>query len=229
MTIPPPKRSFPEKEEYRGPKEVDAAGRAQKLQAFGWALYGGVPLGVAGGVLIGNVFLGVVLGPAIIYGVVTGIAAIGGKGAKVIYMPSGSSTPRKKEYSRAKALEIREDYEGAILAYEVAILDEPEVAQPYLDIARIFRDELRDHEGAVRWFHRAQREASLSSGEAIRTHRELAEIFLHTRREPRKAAPELARLAEGYPSTLDGEWAARELAQIKEEMEKELDDRMMGE
>jgi tetratricopeptide (TPR) repeat protein len=220
MTIPPPKRSFPEKEEYRGPKEVDAAGRAQKLQAFGWALYGGVPLGVAGGFLIGNVFLGLVLGPAI---------TIGGKGAKVIYMPSGSSTPRKREYSRAKALEVREDYEGAIRAYEVAILDEPEVAQPYLEIARIFRDELRDHEGAVRWFHRAQREASLSSGEAIRTHRELAEIFLHTRREPRKAAPELARLAEGYPSTLDGEWAARELAQIKEEMEKELDDRVMGE
>jgi len=225
MTLEPPRRTFTEGKPKKGIKDVDAAARAQKLHALGWSLYGGVPFGAAVGALMGNILLGAFLGPFVIYGVVVGIASLSGRGASVVYMPSGSTTPKRKEYSRAKALEVRGEYEDAIRAYEVEILEAPEVAEPYLRIARLFRDERKDPDSAVRWFRRAQREATLSSGETIRTHRELAEIFLHGANEPRRAAPELARLAEAYPDTPDGKWAALELARIKEEMAEDREDR----
>jgi tetratricopeptide (TPR) repeat protein len=221
MTLEPPRRKFPEASITKGSKDIDGAARARKLKTLAFALYGGVPLGAAAGYLLGHPVLGGLLGPALIYAIVTGIAAASGKGASALYMPSGSTTPRPKEYSRAKALEVRGQYEDAIRAYEVEILDSPGVADPYLRIARLYRDEIKDIEAAVTWFKRAQQAARLSPGEAIRSQRELAEIFLHTLKEPRKAAPELARLAEAHPSTPDGEWAARELAYIKEEMERE--------
>lgn len=225
MALEPPRRVFSERAPKKGLKDVDAAARAQKLQAWTWSLYGGIPLGAGAGLLMGNLLLGILLGPFVIYGVVVGIAALSGRGASILYMPSGSTTPKRKEYSRARALEVLGEHEGAIRAYEAEILDAPGVAEPYLRIARLFRDERKDPDSAARWFRRAQREARLSSGEAIRTHRELAEIFLHVLKEPRKATPELARLAESYPHTQDGRWAAEELARIKGEMADEHEDR----
>lgn len=222
MPLEPPRRTFDEGKPGKGPRDVDAAARAQRLHAFGWSLAAGIPFGAGVGLILGNIPVGLLSGPFIIYGIVLGIAAISGRGATVVYMPSGVTTPRRREYSRAKALEVRGHYEDAIRAYEVAILEAPHASEPYLSIARLFRDELRDLDSAVHWFRRARQEALLSPGESIRIHRELAEIFLHHRRDPRKAAPELARLAEEYPHTPDGEWAARELAEIKEAMAREL-------
>lgn len=224
MTLHPKRRTFSETPNLGKLKEVDAAARAQKLQILGWALYAGVPIGGGLGFSLGHPFLGVLLGPLMVYAGVILVVRLVGKGAGTVYMPSGSSTPRKQEYSRAKALEIRGEYMEAVRAYEIAILDSPQAAEPYLRIARLFRDELKELDLAVHWFRRGQREAALSAGEAIRTHRELAEIFLHLRREPRRAAPELAKLAEGYPQTQDGKWAARELAGIKEEMAREREE-----
>jgi len=221
MALEPPRRTFTEERPNRGLKDVDAAARAQKLHAWGWSLYGGVPLGAAVGWLLGHIFLGVILGPFVIFAIVVGIASLSAKGASVVYMPTGSTTPKRKEYSRAEALEVRGNHEAAIRAYEVEILEIPEIAEPYLRIARLFRDQRKDPDSAVQWFRKAQREARLSMGEAIRVHRELAEIFLYLLREPRKAAPELARLAETYSHTPDGEWAARELAEVKAEIARD--------
>jgi hypothetical protein len=222
MALDPPRRVFKEERSRKGLKDVDAATRAQKMHVWGWSLYAGIPFGVGVGLLTGHFVLGVLLGPVIIFGVVTGISNASGRGASVLYTPTGATTPRRREYSRAKALEVRGEYEAAIKAYEVEVLDAPRVAEPYFCIARLFRDELGELNAAINWFRRAQREAVLSTGEAIRTHRELAEIFLHILREPTRAAPELARLAEEYPHTPDGKWAARELAEIKESMAREL-------
>jgi tetratricopeptide (TPR) repeat protein len=224
MTLDPKKRTFSEKPDLGKVREVDAAARAQRLQILGWSLAAGIPIGGGLGFLVGHPILGVLLGPALVYAGVGFVVRMAGKGAGTVYMPSGSSTPRKMEYSRAKALEIRGQHMEAVKAYEVAILESPETAEPYLCIARLFRDNLKELDLAIHWFRRAQREATLSTGEAIRTHRELAEVFLHHRREPRRAAPELAKLAEGYPGTLDGEWAARELAAIKEDIAREREE-----
>jgi tetratricopeptide (TPR) repeat protein len=221
MALESRRRSFSEELKRSKLKDVDSADRVQKFRARVAAIFLGGGLGGLLGFLLGHPILGLLLGPVLVYSVVMGVANSAGKGAEVLYMPSGSSTPRKQEYSRAKSLEVRGEYVEAVRAYEVAILDAPKVGEPYLRIARLFRDELKELDLAVHWFRRAQREAGFSPGEAIRTHRELAEIFLHARREPRRAAPELARLAENFPDTPDGKWAAKELAEIKEELDQE--------
>ena len=223
MVLNPPRRAFSEKEGRKGPRDVDAADRAQRLRICVWSLAAGLPFGGGVGLLLGHLFLGLLLGPFVIFAIVVALTGHAGRGASVLYMPSGATTPRRKEYSRAKALEIRGDHESAIRAYQEGILDRPEDAEPYLRIARIFRDHLGDMDAAMGWFRRAQRESRPTTGEAIRIHRELAELLLYRRREPRKAAPELARLAEGFPGTEDGRWAARELEAIKEELARELD------
>ena len=229
MALRPPERTYTEPEKRKGPRDVDAAARAQTVHALGWALYAGLPMGIAlggglvkllglGGVVsVAVVLLGIVGGPLIIFGVALAVAGAAGKGAGTIYMPSGRGS-RKKEYSRAVALAARGEFQDAIISYEAEILDDPTEPEPYLRIARICRDNLKDHDEALAWFKRATREAELSGGQEIRSRREMAEIYLHHRREPRRAAPELARLAEAYPDTPDGQWAARELAAIKEEM-----------
>jgi len=232
MVLTPPERKFTDTKGRKGLKDVDAAARARKLQALGWALYGGVPLGGMAGFLAGRALgptgawvpvllvLGLALGPILVFSLAMGVAEVAGKGASTLYMPSAKGT-RKKEYSRAQALVVRGEYEDAIRAFEVEILDEPSEPEPYLRIARIHRDQLKDHDQALTWFRRATREAELSGGQEIRTRREIAEIFLHHKRESRKAAPELARLVEGYGTTPDGEWAAAELARIKKEIAEE--------
>ena len=222
MALKPQKRSYSVEPRKSKLKDIDSFNRAQKFRAMLWALLFGGGLGALLGFFLGHPFLGLLLGPVLVYSVVMGVANTAGKGAGVLYMPSGNSTPKGKGYSRAESLAVRGEYPDAIRAYEVAILDAPEVGEPYLRIARLFRDELKELDLGVHWFRRAQREAGLSPGEAIRTHRELAEIFLHVRREPRRAAPELARLAENFPDTPDGKWAAKELAEIKEAMGREL-------
>lgn len=222
MSLEPIRRTYPEPPGTSKSRDVDAASRARALQAAGWALAGGLPLGGALGYVLGFAVIGALLGPFLVFGIVLGITRAAGGGAGVIYMPSGSTTPRKKEYSRAMALEVRGDIRKAIQVYQEEILDDPMEPEPYLRIARLFRDNLRDPKEAVSWFRRAQREARMSSGQTIRTHREVAELFLHTLREPRRAAPDLARLAELFPNTQDGRWASGELAEIKAEMAGEF-------
>ncbi len=218
MTLDPPERTFKEPRKKGGLRDVDAAARAQKVKILGWSLFGGLPMGAAAGFATGHILLGMILAPALICIVAWTIATTAGKGASLIHMPSGSSTPRTREYSRAEALAIRGEYQAAISAYQIAVLEAPEEGEPYLRIARLQRDELGDPEEALRWFKRATQEANLSKGQEILTRREMAELLIHGMDEPRRAAPELARLAETYPGTPDGRWAREELARIKEEM-----------
>ncbi|MFC1575168.1 tetratricopeptide repeat protein [Gemmatimonadota bacterium] len=221
MDLKPPKRTFSEDSSYRGPKDVDAAQRVNKLKAILWAVGPGAFLGAVLGSLMGHFFLGLIGGVAFVYFMVMGISGGAGRGVSSIYMPSGAIGSRRKEYSRAEALSVRGAFEEAVRAYEVAILEDPEEVEPYLRIARIFRDELEDYGAALEWFRRAEREADLSGGRELLARREIAEVYLHHMREPRKAAPELARLRDGFPGTLEAEWAEGELARIKEEMAKE--------
>jgi hypothetical protein len=105
------------------------------------------------------------------------------------------------------------------------VLEAPEEGEPYLRVARLYRDRLEDLEEALRWFKRAIEEATLSKGQEILTRKEIAELLIHRMGEPRRAAPELARLTETYPETPDGQWAREELARIKDEMGRARDPR----
>ena len=216
-----PRRKYTEGPRKARSRDVDAVGRARSVQALGWALFAGLPMGGLVGLVLGHPFLGLILGPGLIWLVAVGLAEIMGRGASGLYAPSGSRTPRRTDYSYAESLAVRGELEEAVAVYEAAILEAPEDPEPYLRIARLQRDGRKDLDEAVAWFKRALREATVSGGQEVRARRELAEIYLYQRHEPRRAAPELARLAERFPELPDGAWAAGELQKIKEEMARE--------
>jgi tetratricopeptide (TPR) repeat protein len=223
MTLEPPRRTFKEpagKDSGRGRrlKDVDAVARAEKLRVAGWALFAGLPMGGMAGYAAGNVLAGLVLGPVFVFVVASLILAPVNRTASLLHMPSGSSTPRRKEHSQAEALAVRGDFEAAIALYEEAIRDVPEDGEAYLRIARIHRDHLESPEEALHWFRRATDEAELPHGQEMLARREMAELLIHRLREPRRAAPDLARLAEAHEGKPEGDWAREELARIKEEM-----------
>ena len=221
MTLDPPERRFKEPRKKGGLRDVDAVARAYRVKILGWSLFAGLPMGAAAGYAAGHIVLGMIVAPALIGAVAWAIAASAGQGATLLHMPSGSSTPRKKEYSRAESLAVRGEFQAAVDAYELEVLEAPDEGEPYLRIARLHRDRLDDPDEALRWFKKATIEANLSKGQDILTRREISELFIHRLQEPHRAAPELARLAERYPDTPDGEWALEELARIKEEMRRD--------
>lgn len=190
------------------------------------ALTGGAP-GFLLGALLG--FFLVVQGKPLWVGVVSTLGVGGlvvlsiflitvksGEAAAVLYAPSGRSTPPRKEYSAAESLVARGRYREAVTAFELAVADDARDPTPYLRVARIYRDHLDQLEDGARWFRRALRESDLATGPgAFAVRRELVELFVHRLRTPGRAAPELARMAEEHAGSPEGEWAARELADVK--------------
>lgn len=218
MTLDPHMRTFRDIPGKKRMREVDGAARGRKIKTLGFALYGGLPLGAAAGFVAGHPFLGTLLGPVIIWSVATVLSGVAGRGVAFLFLPFGPGTLRKTDYSRAEALVVRGEYEAAILAYEEAIRDAPRDGEAYLRIARIFRDHVKRPEEALLWYQRGLEEAGFSRGQEILTRREMAELFIHHLQEPRRAAPDLARLAEEYPDTVAGKWAGEELARVKREI-----------
>jgi len=218
MTLDPPRRTHPQVAKKGRARDVDAAARARALKAGVWALGAGLPIGGFGGYAAGHPVLGLFLGPVLIMAAFMTIQAVAGKGATLLFMPSGSSTPAAHGFSKAEALAVRGDYEAAIVAYQAVILDRPDEGEPYLRIGRIYRDDLMQPEAALPWLRRALLEARLSRGQEIMTLREVAELLIHHTEDPGRAAPDLARLAETYPDTRDGAWAREELARVKARM-----------
>jgi tetratricopeptide (TPR) repeat protein len=224
MTLEPPRRAYKDHPGKRGRlKDVDARAQGEKFRILIWALAAGLPMGGLAGWALGRELLGAILGPLIIYGVAVLVLEGSGRAASLLFLSSGSSTPKGPGYSRAEALAARGDYQGAIVAYQAAILEAPEHAEPYVKIARIHRDRLDDQPGALEWFRRAVEESSIGSGMEMLVRREMAELLIHRLGQPRKAAPDLARLAEARAGTPDGDWAEKELSRIKKLMAQEED------
>lgn len=138
-----------------------------------------------------------------------------GWAASTLCGPSGSSTPRRLEHSRAEALAARGHYREALVAYEVAALEHPDDPTPRVRMARIHRDSLGEPEEAIRCFRQARENPGVAEGQWRAISRELIEVFTGSLAQPVRAAPELARLAERASGTPEGEWAARELHRVK--------------
>ena len=132
-----------------------------------------------------------------------------------MYAPSGATTPRKAEYSYAESLAVRGDYEDAVTAFELCVAENPADPDPYVRIARIYRDELKDYSSSERWFKRMRAEAKVEQGMDVLARRELIELYRGKMDAPTRAAPVLARMAEEYDGTPEGAWAAAELAEVK--------------
>lgn len=221
---PPSRRKFSEPTPSRL-QDSDASARVRRLRAFVWALPGAF-IGFLGGFYVavqlggpGAAFYPLVGGAAagaITYLAVMLISDAAGSAAAVIYNPSGSSVPYERQHSYAASLAARGQHEDAVLAYELIVAEHPGEPEPYLRLARLLRDEMGRYEDAARWFRRARTETVLPPAREVLVSRELIELYRDWLDAPLKAAPELARLAEMHGDTPDGEWAARELAGVKE-------------
>ncbi len=230
-SLRPPSRRKYSKLPSGAKRDVDQAARGIRLQAAVWSgagfVMGGL-LGVFGVRQLGWPLWVAALGPfvmaALVYGTALFIVNRAGAAVQVLYAPSGRSTPRRSEHSRAEALVQRGEFEDAISLLELAVADDPGEPTPYLRIARIYRDDLGRLEDAERWFRRALREADLPAGLRTLATRELVDLYTIRMSRPEKAAPLLARLAEEAQGSPEGEWAARELREIKRRMRDQLDD-----
>ncbi len=199
-------------------KNVDQVERVYMLRILTFSVPAGGFVGLLAGSRIGHPVLGLLVGAALAALIPKAIVEAAGKMGGTLYSPSGSSTPHKREYSLAASLAIRGEFAKAAAAYELAISEYPEDPEPYLCLARLLRDELGRHEEAARWFKRARSDSKISDGQALLASRELIELYTVQLREPAKAAPELACLAEKYDGTPEGDWARDMLAEVKRGM-----------
>ncbi len=210
-------------------RDVDSYDIASKLTVNSTSLLFGLVLGglgAAGAQLVHHSALyGFVAGSGIAVGLIQFFGRIfptimSDYGSR-IYAPDGSSTPAPPEYSLAQSLAVRGQFVAAIKTYEDAIFEHPDDPEPCIRIARILRDSLHRYDDAVLWFRRARDKSSITNGQEMMINREIAELYMFTMRSPSKATPELARLAQKHPDTAAGEWARKNLREIKEIMRTE--------
>lgn len=225
--IPHPKRKY-ERREPRKLKDVDSTIGMRKAQALAWSLPGGIA-GALGTSFAGiGPIPGLIVGYLATYGMIRGISEGSGKAAGQIYHPTGKTAPDKHEYSYAESLAARGRYDEAVTAYEVGVSEFPEDPEPYIRIARMKRDKLREYEDAVFWFKRVRNDSKISPGQELLVTQELIEIYRDRLRTPTRAIPELARLIDRYPDDPIVEWARSELARLKEQVAAEERERAGG-
>lgn len=144
---------------------------------------------------------------------------LSGRIARTIYDPSGSRVPSRSAYSGPESLAVRGQFEQAVAAYEAAAAEEPADPEPWLRIARIERGDLKRPQRALEALRAARTRTPADSPTALMIGREIADIYLKDLGEPTRAMPELARLAAAHPDTPIGQWAARELAELKKSVD----------
>jgi tetratricopeptide (TPR) repeat protein len=199
---------------------VDANERILLIRSVLYSSWG-AGLGLwAGGLLFG--VIGSILGGVACFAFVflltrKGLAAAG-SAASIIYHPSGDSTPPRREYSRPQALMAQGHYEEAVNAYEACTLEFPEDPEPYLQIARLYRNELQRFEDALSWFKKARAQAKMTQPLELLITQEIVEVYTHKLATPRRAIPELARLAERFPETEAAQWARHRLQELRAAM-----------
>lgn len=211
-------------------KDTDSAEQVFKFKAALYAGTAGLLLGGGAGALLAaaagihplfGMLIGVPLTMGGVYAVTMFVTHRSGEAAKIIYTPSGKSTPARRDYSYAQSLDVRGQYEEAARAYVEACEAFPDDPEPYFRLARLYRDHLQRYADAIRWLELVRLKTDLSPGRELLATQEIIEIYVHKLRTPRKAMPELARLAERFPDTPAGVAARRELAEMREMLVRE--------
>lgn len=137
--------------------------------------------------------------------------------ANLLGMGRGWSGPRASDYSFAQALEKRGDLDRAVEVYKDAIWMNKRNLMPYLKLADL-RTRTGLHEEAIGVLRKALKVARLTPKTHALAIREIHEIATLGLGNAARAAPDLARYLERQPEGEDGEWARRELADIKESL-----------
>lgn len=201
------------------------------LEPLGPLLWDGVS--GAGAAFLATRFLGVGVLPAValagaigaVYAGVLSYGICGRAAADLVGILSGSvgGGRSRPSYSYPASLADRGHHEEALLEYERLVEADPSDPAPYLLAARVVRESLRDFEAEARWLGRARERARLSDQQELHIGRRLVDLWRTDLGDPRRAAPELARLAERFPETDTGAWARTELALLKSEIARELE------
>ena len=199
-------------------RDIDTAGRAQNIQAFAWSAFGGVIGGLPAAMFWGvpGFFIGWLIVGGLLWLFVIGVVGRAADAAGSVYMATGSSTPARRQYSQGEALAVQGKLDAAIAEYERNAREFKNDPEPRLRLARLQRDKRSDYEAAARWFKDVLALQALESSTEITVSRELVELFTHKLREPRRALPLLARLAEKHGNSPTGDWARTQIRMIKE-------------
>lgn len=214
---PPPTAPIPpRRREYQGRvglKTVDAQERMNlALPGIIGLIFGGLVayrLGLP-------VWIGAVVGAAFV--ILTVRFVLRGVARLVIgsiFGAGSTSTPRRREYSLAESLLARGDDRGAIEAFERHVTDDPGDPEPYLRIARLYRDRLEQPEPAAAWLDRCRRASRIDPGLELVVTQELIELYLNKLQQPRKAIPELNLICHKFPGTPNAAAAERELVELR--------------
>jgi tetratricopeptide (TPR) repeat protein len=209
-------------------KDHDTAEAMFKFKTMTWSFTGGGALfGLGLGFSVGRkhpalmipaAIAGFLAGGFITYCLVRLITEGAGSGAASLYFPGGGTTPGNRQYSLAQSYAARGLYDRAATEYEKNANEYPDDAEPCMRLARLMRDELQRPEEAIRWFKRVTAVPDVPAGTEMMAMREMIEVYTHRLRNPLAAAPHMARLAARHPDTPAGEWAKRELAEMKARM-----------
>ena len=208
-------------------KDVDSAERAHRLRIAAWSLIGAAA-GFVFGVMLTLLGLpswvpwvsALFVGGFMFFGTLW-FAERAGSAAASVYFSSGSSTPAVRQYSLADSMITRARFDEAAAELQRAAEQHVDDPEPCLRLARLLRDHLQRYDDAVTWFRQAVSRRGCDAATEIAATRELIEVFTHRLRTPRRALPDLARLAAKHPATPAGEWARRELHDIKRELREE--------
>lgn len=139
-----------------------------------------------------------------------------------LFLGWGSGGRRPSDHSLAESFAARGRIEEAAELYRAALEEDPSDAGIYLRLARLHTHDGDDPEEGIRWLKDARRKATLTPEQEELVARRIVEIWQRAGM-PLRAAPELARLAERHPpETPTGQWARRELAEIKDEIAREM-------
>ncbi len=203
-------------------KSIDSAKRTELIRILVFSVAGGA-IGALAGALVGiGAVPGFLVGFLVVFGLTRLLVTGAGRVASTIHSPSGESTPPHREYSYPQSLAARGAFVEAIAAYQVCVAEDPDDPEPYLRIARLYRDELRQYDDAVAWFKRAR--ANAQGAELLAT-REIIDIYVHKLRTATKAIPELVRLRAKVAGTPAAESAQRELEELRRTLAREPEDR----
>lgn len=211
-------------------RDVDSVAFAFRAKAFGWSLFALLP-----GALIGARVGANTQAPALValacavaafcivfFGSLAVADRIAGS-VTAVFFPSGRSTAGRREYSLADSLVARGRFDEAIAELEQASLRYPDDVTPPLRLARLLRDHCKRPADAVHWFRTAAARCAHDAGMEIGILREIIEIHTHVLRTPRRALPDLARLASRHGNTAAGERARTQMAEIRQTMREEDD------
>ena len=207
-------------------KNVDAGDRAIRLRALTLGLVAGAGIGGWGGGLLFGLVGSVVGFFAVSLGVYLGSLWIVGWAdavAQTVYNPSGATTPYKEQYSYAASLAVRGRYGEAAAAYELYVIENPAEPQPYIELARLHRDKLKQYDDALTWFRRARTDATLGPGQELYVIQEIIDLYTLHLRTPRKAIPELTLVCQRFPATPAARAAERQLKEMREMLARERD------